>query len=405
MYELFFVLGLTILAGYLATAIFEKIRISQVILLMIFGFLLGPLFHIIDVSETSIIVSIMPFVSTLALIVLLFDAGLTIDIFSVAKAIPKSTMFTVIVFVLSLIFITAFTSIVLNWTILNGVLLGAVLGGTSSAIVITMVEKLGIGRETKSILTVESTITDALCIIVAVIVLQLILSNQTPEVGLIVNLLLSSFSLAVLTGCLSAVAWIIIIRKLWVSKYSYMLTLALIFGLYAVTEAVKANGGFAVFVFGLILGNVRELGNLLKIDGNLSVSPTIQLFQEEITFFVRTFFFVYIGLLLLPNYFSQEIIVISCAVILLFLVARWLGQKMVLGNLPSKDKNIVVTILPRGLAAAVLATLPLSSGIAIANFQPISFVVILLSNIVATISIFIFDRNPTVVKKQSDEGN
>ncbi|VVC03818.1 K(+)/H(+) antiporter NhaP2 [Candidatus Bilamarchaeum dharawalense] len=392
MYELFFVLGLTIFAGFLATAIFERVHISQVILLMAFGFLLGPIFHIIDVSEGSIIVSIMPFVATLALIVLLFDAGLMIDIFSVAKAIPKGTLFTFLVFILGLIFVTAFTAIALAWPILHGVLLGAVVGGTSSAIVITMVEKIKIGRETKSLLTVESTITDALCIIVAVLVIQLIVTNQALEPGVIVNLLLSSFSLAVLVGCICAIAWVFLIQKFSVTKYAYMLTLALVFGVYAITEAVKANGGFAVFVFGLVLGNSRELGKLLNLDVGLTVNPTIQLFQEEITFFVRTFFFVYIGLLFSLTYFTQQIVAVSTVLIVIFLIARWVGQKITLGDLPVKDRNIVISVLPRGLAAAVLATMPLTNGIMIQDFQPIAFGVILLSNIVATLGIFVFDK-------------
>lgn len=77
---------------------------------------------------------------------------------------------------------------------------------------------------------------------------------------------------------------------------------------------------------------------------------------------------------------------------MLFVVSRLIVQKAVLADLPPKDTNVVVSMLPRGLAAAVLATMPLSSGIAIPDFQQIVFVVILLSNIAATIGIFLFDR-------------
>lgn len=392
MYELFFILGMTILAGFLATIIFERARISQVILLMAFGFLLGPVFNIIDVSEDSIIVSIMPFVATLALIVLLFDAGLMIDIFSVAKAIPKSTVFTITVFVLGLLLVVLLTTFLLNWPILHGLLLGAVLGGTCSAIVMTMVEKIRIKDKTKSLLIVESTLTDALCIIIAVLVIQLAITNQVLGIGTIVNLLLSSFSLAILIGCVSAVVWISLVRKFLVTKYTYMLTLALVFGLFAITGSVGANGGFAVFIFGLVLGNAKKLGKLVKLDGSFSADHSIQKFQEEMTFFVRTFFFVYIGLLFSISYFTQNVILISIALIIIFIVARWLGQKLTLGELPVKDRNISVVLLPRGLAAAVLATMPLINGIVIPDFQPIAFGVILLSNVLATIGILVFDK-------------
>lgn len=391
-YELFFVLGLTIFTGFITTLIFEKTRISQVLLLMLFGFLLGPLFHVVDVSPNSIIVSILPFVASLALIVLLFDAGLMIDLFAVARAIPRSTVFTFLVFCLGLLLVTSFFVLFFQWPLLHGVLLGAVAGGTSSAIVIAMVEKARITKETKSLLTIESTITDALCIIVAVIAIQLIISNESPSIGTVANLLFSSFSVAIVLGVISAVIWIFAIQRKDVSKYAYMLTLALVFGLYALAETFKGNGGFTVFIFGMVLGNSKDLGRLLRIRHPLEINPMIRLFQEEITFFVRTFFFVYIGLLLSPAYFSPYILLISIALLVLFALSRWLIQKFILGDLSVKDKNIVVAMMPRGLAAAVLATTPLANGIVIPDFQQIVFGVILLSNVAATLGIFIYDR-------------
>lgn len=396
MFELFFIIAIAIFIGFLATLIFERTRISQVIILILFGFVLGPALHVVDVSPDSVIVSLLPFLATLALIVLLFDAGLMIDVFSVANAIPRSTLFTFLVFIISVLLVTGFSYLLLGWPILHGILLGSVVGGTSSAIVIAMVERARISKEARSLLTVESTITDALCIIVAVIAIQLIVSNQAPEITSLINMFLSSFSIAIIFGIVSAVIWIFAIERTSLAKYAYMLTLALVFGLYAVTEALKANGGIAVFVFGMVLGNAKELGKLLRFRKEVTVNPNIRLFQEEITFFVRTFFFVYIGLLLSPAYFSPVILAISLALLVLFVVSRWIVQKVVLTHLTLKDRNVIVAMLPRGLAAAVLATMPLSSGIAIPNFQQIVFVVILLSNIAATIGIFMFDREAKV---------
>lgn len=284
MYELFFVLGLAIFIGFLASLIFERTRISQVIILILFGFVLGPIAHIVDVSPDSVIVSLLPFLAALALIVLLFDAGLMIDVFAVAKAIPRSTLFTFLVFTISVLMVAAFSSLALGWPILHGILLGSVVGGTSSAIVIAMVEHARITKGARSVLIVESTITDALCIIVAVIAIQLIVSNQAPEIPAVINMFLSSFSIAILFGMISAVMWIFVIDRTSLSKYAYMLTLAMVFGLYAVTEALKANGGIAVFVFGMVLGNAKDLGALLRFRKEVSVNPNIRLFQEEITF-------------------------------------------------------------------------------------------------------------------------
>lgn len=402
MNELFFIMGLTILTGFLSTFIFDKTRISQVILLMLFGFILGPMLGIIDASEGSVIVAILPFIATLALIVLLFDGGMSLDIFAVAHAIPRSTIFTIVVFFFGLVLVGSFMSFGLGWPILNGLLLASVIGGTSSAIVIAMVEKTGVAKETKSFLAVESTITDALCIITAMILLNLIMANQTPEAGEVVSILLSSFSIAILLGILSALAWVLLAGRFRMKKYAYMLTLAMVFGLFSVTEAVGGNGSFSVFVFGLMLGNSGEISRLLKCRAAYNLSHSIRFFQEEITFFVRTFFFVFMGLLLSPGYFTAGIIAVSVAVLALIVLSRYGPTRLMLSSLPKRDRSIVVAMLPRGLAAAVLATLPISNGLVIADFREIVFATILFTNVAATVGIFLFDKPENSEKRREE---
>ena len=392
MIEVFLILGITIFMGFLALFIFEKTRISQIIVLIGFGFLIGPVMGLVDVSPNSMIISLLPFLSTLALIVLLFDSGLMIDIFSVARAIHKSTIYTFLTFFLSTIAITAIMHLLLRYTILEGVLFGAILGGTCSAIVNLAVEKSKISSEAKSLLTLESTMTDALCIIVAGLVIGLMISNQVPETQTIANMVLSSFSIAILIGTISAISWIYLIGQFELEKYAYMLTLALVFGLFAGVEIVEANGGVAVFIFGMILGNARELSRKFKFRKEVLVNPNIRLFQEEITFFVRTFFFAYIGLLINSAYFKLEIIAISLLIVGIFLIIRKIGQIIVLRGIENPDKNFIVSLVPRGLAAAVLATMPISSGIIVKDFQQTIFAVIIFSNAIATIGIFLFDK-------------
>jgi cell volume regulation protein A len=398
--EIFFIIGFTIFVGYLSSLFSERTRISEVLLLILFGFLLGPVFGFVDTSSTSIIVEILPIVSTLALIVLLFDGGIEFNLRSVAKAIPRSTAYAIIVFAISIVFTTLFMSGIFGWSMIMGVLLGAVIGGTSSAIVIAMAEHLDIQRDTKARLTVESTITDALSIIVAIVVLRMILESATLSVGALVNTMLGSFTIAIFLGAFSAFSWILISHRFLLNKFNYMLTLALVFGLYSVTEAVNANGGIAVFVFGIVLGNAKHLIGILRMRIEKPVDPKIKVFQDEVTFFVRTFFFVYIGLLLTPEHFTGLVVLVSVALLGLLIIARWITTRIVLPDLPRFDTKIVMSMMPRGLAAAVLATFPLSAGLVIQDFQQIVFAIILLTNLTATAGIFIFRERPEKEEEQ-----
>lgn len=397
MIEFFFVIGLTLFIGFAATLLFDRTRISQVLILMLFGFLLGPGSAmilgaenaIIDASNDSIIISISTFIATLALIILLFDGGMTLDIFRVVKALPKSTLFTFVTFIITLALIASFAVFVLGWNWLYGLLLGAVLGGISSAIVIAIAAKSGISDEAKAMLTIESSITDALCIIAAIVVIELIITANI-EAGTIGHMILGSFVIALFIGAISAVLWIAITNKMKIEQYGYMLTLAMVFFVYAFTEGVQSSGGFAVFTFGLVLGNAKALARKLRLNAESIVSPHVRIFQEEVTFFVRTFFFVYIGILVSPSYFTPYVIAVGIAITVVTIIARMFGERIAFRDCLEKDRNIVTYMVPRGLAAAVLATLPPLYGIYIPEFQPIIFGVIILTNVAATGGVFFF---------------
>ncbi len=393
MIEYFFIIGVVLIMGFLATILFERTRISTVLILMAFGFLIGPVFHVIDATEESLIAQISAFIATLALIILLFDGGMMLDIKSVLRAVPKSALFTFLVFLITLALVTLLCTII-GWDPLKGALLGAIVGGTSSAIVIAMAAKSGISNEAKAFLTIESTITDALCIISAVIVVKIIVSTIEVGAGDIGHMFLSAFLIALFMGAVAAVIWMFTIQKFRIEKYYYMLTLAVALIVYSVTEGIQASGGFAVFTFGLVLGNSKSILRAMSISPEFAMNSTTTLrrFQEEVTFFVRTFFFVYAGLLLLPNYFTLYVVLVAFAVTLLALGSRRLGQKIVMrGNsFTQQDKKIVATTMPRGLAAAVLATHPDVVAVTTPVFAPIVFGVIVFSNIAATLGIFLF---------------
>jgi cell volume regulation protein A len=391
-YELF-VLALTIVTGFAATILFERTRISQVIILMLFGFLLGPVFGILDVSEESIIKSILPFAASLALVLLLFDGGVEFDLFSVAKSIPRSMLFTFLVFIVGTAFASAALVVFLGWPVLSSVLLGTVAGGSSSAIVIAMAERSSASKETKSLLTVESTMTDALCIISAMVVVQLISANRAPAAGVVIGLLLSSFTTAIVVGMIAALAWIFAAERFSLKKYSYMLLIAVVFVAFTLAEEIGGNGGFAVFTFGIVLGNASKIGRFFRLELENPMTHVMRTFQGEITFFVRTFFFVYVGLLFSIQFFTPFSLAVSIGLVALFILARFVVQELLLTDLPMKDRKIIVAMGPRGLAAAVLASIPLTSGIAIPNFQELVFSIILFSNVAATIGVFAFDRD------------
>lgn len=377
--------------GFIADIVFSKFKISSVILLMFLGFLIGPLLGIVDVSEGEIIKEIYPIVGALAFILILFDAGTKTNVIRLIKTAPKSTAFTIFVFVVTVFSLGFFLKYIAGMNILSGLLLGAIVGGISSPIVISLVDKLPVSAKVKDSLILESTLTDVLCVLTSVLILKIIIGGGTDfAVNSITTFFVSTFSVSIVLGIAAGAIWIFILSKMPKNSFFYMLTLAILFFLYSITEYNGGNGAIAVFVFGLLMGHMEEINALINFDNDRKVDKKFLLFQDEVTFFVRTFFFVYIGLLLSVKYVNFITIYFSLLVLAIAVVARSIGSFIIFKDCDSKEKIILNSMIPRGLAAAVLVTY-VGGDVMIMYLEEIVFMVILVTNIFPSLMVYLLD--------------
>ena len=109
--------------------------------------------------------------------------------------------------------------------------------------------------------------------------------------------------------------------------------------------------------------------------------------HNQLTFLVRSFFFVFVGLLATLD--RIEFIFFGVVAAILIYLTRIGIVKVSLGKRFSLfDKKVTSAMIPRGLAAAVVAIIPLTIGIANAEVYPqIVFVIILSSVIITTVAI------------------
>lgn len=388
MFEAFFLVGLTIIVGYAALLIADRYRISYVLILMLFGFVLGPVLHLVDSAEGSIMRSIYPFMASLALIILLFDGGLSFNIFNVFKTLSRSTLFTFSAFLLNMLFglVLVFFA---GFGVLEALIIGTLLAGTSSEIVIAMTDKTRANQETRSLLRLESVLTDSLVIIVVFVLIQ---AAKTIDfsVAAFANSLLGSFSISIILGALAAFAWNFLLQKTVRHALDYMLTVAALFIIYSLVEAVNANGALAVFVFGLTFGNLKAIPVSFLSFSKYSMDEKIRDFQTEVTFFIRTFFFTYVGLLFPLERMSVETLAVSLLIVSVFTIARYGAARLILGKDSDYDFSFIVSMLPRGLAPAVVIGVLISNGVVIAHLEEIVFTVIFLTNIIATVAVYAY---------------
>lgn len=376
----FAAVAFVILLGFLGNYIFHRTMIPDIIWLLILGLLVGPIFNIID---TAMFIPLMPFVTALALIIILFEGGLHTDIYILIKESPRSLLLASLNLVLSIMATTAFTSYLFDWPLLNGMLLGAIIGGSSSPIVMYIASGLHMSDKSKTLVSIESTMTDALCVIVAIVIAEAIIvggySMQT-----VANNILGTFSIGAMIGLVYGIFWMYLLSQLKGRPFEYMLTLAALLLLYAFVESVQGSGPIAVLVFGVVLANNKAITKMLKMRMFKIHDKKVERFHREISFLVRTFFFVYLGLLI--NISSYMIFTLAVGLTVVLLGTRFLAVHLstIKLNLEQTDKRIMSVMMPRGLAAAVLTQIPMSYGIGHTQIYVDMVIGVILTSIIFT---------------------
>lgn len=384
----FLLIAAIISIGFFSNYFFRKTKIPELIWLLFLGLLIGPIFHMVNVS---LFISIAPYFFALALLMILFDGGMNMNIYKMIGEIPRASLLSVLAFVFSMIVTALISFFAFNLSWFLSVLLGVIIGGTSSAIVVPTVGELKLRSDTSLFLDIESVITEPLCIIIALGLLATY--SKGGMIGLnTVQSIISFFSIAIVLGSISGILWLFFFQKIKMYKYHYMLTLGFLFFLYSMVEALGGNGAVASLVMGLVLGHGKEFSRIFKIkEISSGLGKNTKLFHSQITFFVRTFFFVFLGAMVSLK--RIDLFVYGVMLSLGIFLSRIAAVKIatIKSKFSKREKEIVISMFPRGLAAAVLASMPfLEYHIQEARIFPdIVFSVILTTGALSTLGIFL----------------
>lgn len=378
---LLLIAAIIIFLGVTGEAFFKRTGIPDIAFLMILGVIVGPVFGIVP---TDIVIKIVPYFAAIALIIIMFDGGLNLNIRNVIRTAHYALLLSVLGFVTSVIIVAIVALYGLGWNMIESILLGVIVGGSSSIIVFGLVRRLPISDETKSMLSLESAITDILVTITAFVLFDILISGQfIPELALVA--FGKSVAVGLVLGFGIGIPWTYITAKLQNAQHFYMLTIGILFVIFFTEKSLGGTGALAPLIFGLMLGNKQLLSRYMrfKIPEISYDDPT----HNQLTFLVRSFFFVFVGLLATLG--RIEFIFLGIIAAILIYLARIGTVKVSLGKRFSLlDKKVTTAMIPRGLAAAVVATIPLTIGIANAEVYPqIVFVIILSSVIITTVAL------------------
>ncbi|MCF0176130.1 MAG: cation:proton antiporter [Bacteroidales bacterium] len=350
------ILGLLVVFSHVFSALFEKTRIPNVLILMLIGVVVGPVLGLVGPDGLGKMGSVF---TTITLVVILFQSGTALDLMVMRKAFGKAMLVTVLNFVISVGAGIAAGRLLLGLDWMHGIFLGAALGGTSSAVVIPMVNQLRLGERAGTILSLESAFSDILCLVLALAMMGGIYGDEVSVRGICLDMA-TSMILAVAIGLASGALWTIVLKK-YLTHLSNMMftTLALAFILYGLCDIMNINGGLAVLAFGLAFAHTGVTAGERRISLNYPGLPDNEKnFYAEMVFIFQTFFFVYIGISIQPG--NLTTMAYGLAFVALVYLGRYLTS-LLLSREKNSRRDIIMAwaVGPKGLVAAVLATLPL----------------------------------------------
>jgi len=381
--------GLIILLGFVGNYIFQKTMIPDVLWLLLLGLFLGPIFGLIN---PSLLIEFSPFFASIALLIILFEGGLHTNLDILLKESLISLILGTIGLLVSMVSVSILMSALFNWPWLNGLLLGSIIGGTSSPVVISFVQRLPVREKIRIWLTLESTITDALCIVLAIVIATFIAKGGYP-ISQVANNILGSFSIGAMLGLVAGILSLRIISRLKKKPFEYMLTLAILLVVYSVSQWCGGNGAIAAFTFGIVVANGKRISKILRFDKTLVIDKEVEKFHSEVSFLIRTFFFVYLGAIAVLSSFYT--ILLGIAITILLYLARIASVEISTAklNVEKVEKDLMKFMMPRGLAAAVLSQLPLAYGIPYSQvYTDITLVVIISSILLSSFGIIFLKR-------------
>jgi len=202
----------------------------------------------------------------------------------------------------------------------------------------------------------------------------------------------AAFGVGILVGLGFGVAWLVLLERIKGKPNAYMLTLAMLFLTFVVATNLGGNGALSALFFGLIIGNSRHIARLIKFRTTISIDENVRGFHSQISFLIRSFFFVFTGLLF--SFSSLTSFFIGVVLSFTFLGIRFAVVKMATVKSELKTYETLMSVMfPRGLAAAVLASIPLTSGVPGSQvFPEIAFIVIITTIIVCTVGVAVLKK-------------
>ena len=311
--------GIVLGIGTFSSLLARLVRMPDVAVFLLVGMLIGPgAFGLVDIKADSTINQlILIFGSSY----ILFDGGA-----SVKLKVLKEVWITIAVIATVGVLITAAITGVAAYYFLGvpaivALLLGATLASTDPATLVPVFKQVKIKERVAQTVMTESAFNDAMGAIITFTVLGVAMSGgEFSASDALINLLKQSIFGIAIGGVLGYLAAVLISHERFgfLTEFAPVVTLMAVIGAYMGADGLQASGFMAVFVFGIMLGNVESLG----FKRSTTESHQLEDFVMTTALIMRMFIFILLGTQVDFALMNQYLYAGVAVVVVFMLVAR-----------------------------------------------------------------------------------
>ncbi|MFH1003580.1 MAG: cation:proton antiporter [Chloroflexota bacterium] len=384
--------GIIVFLAHLFTGIFSRTRIPDVLLLVIIGIVVGPLLKLASPANFG---EVGPVFTAITMIIILFESSTDLKLGTLRTTLGGAMTLAPLSFFLTMAATAGLALWLTDLALIPAFILGAIVGSTSEAVVIPLVTQLRSRDETRTLLSLESSVNDVLSI-VTTIALVGAYSLGKFNIATLSGNLIASFLVATVFGAAGAFLWSILLNRIHAIKNAMFTTPAFVFVIFGLVEILGFSGAIAALAFGVTIGNIESIRFPVfrKAHGSepTGLSDTEKLFFSEVAFLLKAFFFVYLGISL--ELISGPLIAVAAIITILAFILRIPAVRFsVKQSVPRKDIALMAVMVPKGLAAVVLASIPLQQGVTGGELiQNLTYGIVLLSIVVTSVLILLISN-------------
>lgn len=315
---------------------------------------------------------------SIALAVILFDSGYGTSLQSFKlSATPALTLSTIGVLMTAGLF-GLLAHLLLDFSLLEGMLLGSIVASTDAAAVFFLLRIGGINirDRVRSTLEVESGTNDPMAIFLTMALVQLLSSSEGTGFNFdLLRLFVEQMGLGLALGLIGGALIVFVLRRISVERGLapiFMLAMALL--VFSYTGAVGGSGFLAVYVAGIYAGSQK-----------IPASGAITRFQDGMTWLAQIVMFLVLGLLATPSQFPSILLPAILLGLFLVFVARPLAVWACLlpFDFTQRETGFIAWVGLRGAVSILLAILPILGGLEDGQtFFNVAFIVVMISLVV-----------------------